>query len=277
MKAIVLTYAPITKKETELLKKTDIFKIACNTYRAELKPNIRLTADDIVDKCLECDTCPVISLNYDIGKENVINGSHLPKRHTSLVSCCDYLITQRFTDILLVATNTVANGKDINKSFQNINRKGINSLKDYARIYKYSDNAIFDVPTITIEGFLTMTDENLILGTTEEQPENKLLKGLAFSDAYLYKVQTKGLDNPSIETGEILNALLPNSKKKEILSGKVTIEYNGLIITRITGVEPEKKEETPQMTYTEMKNYVKKNNIPVVSYKKEDLIEAIYG
>ena len=88
-----------------------------------------------------------------------------------------------------------------------------------------------------------MTDENLILGTTEEQPENKLLKGLAFSDAYLYKVQTKGLDNPSIETGEILNALLPNSKKKEILSGKVTIEYNGLIITRITGVEPEKQEE----------------------------------
>ena len=51
-KAIVLTYAPVTKSEAELLKNTDIFKIATNFSAAELNPNIRLTADDIVDKCL---------------------------------------------------------------------------------------------------------------------------------------------------------------------------------------------------------------------------------
>ena len=84
-KAVILTYAKITDEEKELLKNTDVFKIACNNYCAELKPNIRLTADNIVQKCLDCDTCPVISLNYGWNTDKrVINAGYLPKRHSSL-------------------------------------------------------------------------------------------------------------------------------------------------------------------------------------------------
>jgi hypothetical protein len=74
-KAIVLTYANLKKSDAELIQKTDVFKIACNTYCAELKPDIRLCADDIVDKCLSCDNIPVVSLNHDLTKERVINGN----------------------------------------------------------------------------------------------------------------------------------------------------------------------------------------------------------
>ena len=105
MKAIILTYAPITKKEAELLKNTDVFKIATNFSASELKPNVRLTADDIVQKCLDCDNCEVVSLNYDLEKPRVINGCYLPKRHSSLLSCVDYLYLKGFTSVLLVASN----------------------------------------------------------------------------------------------------------------------------------------------------------------------------
>ena len=139
-----------------------------------------------------------------------------------------------------------------------------------------------------------MKDEDLILGTPEEKKENKLLKGLAFSDAYLYKVQTKGLNNASIESGNSLDAILPYAKKQEILNGAIKIEYNNLLIERITGVEEKEEEKIPEkefeevitkiekapdetMTYPQMKKYVQDNNIKVKSMKKEDLIKAIWG
>ena len=286
MKAIVLTYAPVTPKEEELLKNTDVFKVACNWHSENLKPDVRITLDrdETIKKSLDVGNQPVLSLQFDYDHPRVKRIYNLPKRLSSLISCCDYLISRGYTQILLVATNTVTNQKAISTGFQKINLTGIDSVKDYAHIYKYRYDAVFNLNTRTIEEFLTMTDENLILGTTEETSENPLLKGLVFTDAYLFKVQTKGLNNASVESGELLANLLPIEKKREILSGKVTIEYNGLEITRITGVEPEKKEEEKeeepapkQMTYAEMKEYVKKNNIPVVSYKKDDLIEAIYG
>ena len=245
MKAIVLTYAPVSKEEEKLLKNTDIFKVACNWHSEDLKPDVRITLDrdETIKKSLDVGNQPVLSLQFDYDHPRVKRVYNLPKRLSSLISCCDYLIANGYNQILLVATNTVTNQKAISTGFQKINLDGIDSVKDYAHIYKYRDDAVFNLNTRTIEEFLTMTDENLILGTTEETSENPLLKGLVFTDAYLFKVQTKGFNNVSIESGSSLDSLLPVSKKKEILSGKVTIEYNGLEITRITGVEPEKKEE----------------------------------
>jgi len=286
MKAIVLTYAPITKEEEKLLRETDVFKVACNWHSENLKPDIRITLDnaETIKKCLDVGNQNIVSLQFDYPDERVKRIYNLPKRLSSLISCCDYLISRGYNQILLVATNTVTNQKAISSGFQKINIDGINTVKDYAHIYKYSSDAVFDLNTRTIEEFLTMTDENLILGTTEEQAENPLLKGLVFTEAYLFRVQTKGYNNASIESGETLKDLLPTDIKQEILAGKVKVEYNGLEITRITGVEPEKKEEEKQeeprpkeMTYAEMKEFVKKNNIEVKSFKKNDLIEAIYG
>lgn len=245
MKAIVLTYAPVSKKEEKLLKNTDIFKVACNWHSEDLKPDVRITLDrdETIKKCLDVGNQPVLSLQFDYDHPRVKRIYNLPKRLSSLISCCDYLIANGYNQILLVATNTVTNQKEISSGFQNINIEGINSVKEYAHIYKYRDDAVFDLNTRTIEEFLTMTDENLILGTTEENKENPLLKGLVFTDAYLFKVQSKGFNNESIESGKLLDGLLPANKKQEILNGAITIEYNGLEITRITGVEEPKKEE----------------------------------
>ena len=284
MKAIVLTYAPVTKEEEELLKNTDIFKVACNWHSENLKPDVRITLDrdETIKKSLDVGNQPVLSLQFDYDHPRVKRIYNLPKRLSSLISCCDYLISRGYNQILLVATNTVTNQKAISSGFQKINLDGIDSVKDYAHIYKYRDDAVFNLNTRTIEEFLTMTDENLILGTTEETSENPLLKGLVFTEAYLFKVQTIGLNNASIESGKLLAGLLPADKQQEIINGAVTIEYNGLEITRITGVE-EPKEEPKQekapkkMSWFEMKKYVKDNNIPVVSYKKEDLEKAIWG
>ena len=295
-KAIVLTYAPVDEEERELLLNTDVLKIACNWHAEELKPDLRLTLDDknTIEKCLAVGKQDIISGSYRYPDERVKTCFSLPKRYSSLLSCCDYLVLKGYTHILLIANNKQANNQDIKTSFQKLNKEGISSLKDLAFIYKYRDEAVFDVPTMTVKEFLMMNEEEMILGITEEKKENRLLKGLAFSDACLYKVQTKGLNNASIENGKTLDAILPFDKKQEILSGTVKIECNNLLIERLTGVEPEKEEEVPEkefeevitkiekapdenMTYPQMKKYVQDNNIKTKSMKKEDLIKAIWG
>lgn len=249
MKAIVLTYAPITQEEQKLLKNTDIFKIACNNYCAELKPNVRLCADNIVDKCLKCDTCPVISKNYDLEKNRVINGCYLPTRHTTLVSCVDYLYLKGFTSILLVATNPVS-------ATYKLNIEGINSIKDCLYLYRYSKDCNLDIPYKNIKDFIMMTEEDKLLGN-DENSEKVLLKKLIFTNAYNYEVCSKGKDNKSIESGEIINNILPVSKKEELLQGAEEIEYNGLVIKRLTGIKPKEKEE-PKKEVEEAKEPVKK-------------------
>lgn len=247
MKAIVLTYAPITKKEQNLLKNTDIFKIACNDYCAELKPNIRLCADNIVDKCLECDICDVVSINYDFGKKRVINGSYLPTRHTTLISCIDYLYLKGYTSILLVATNPVS-------ATYKLNIEGINTVKDCLYLYKYTKDGNLDIPTKSIKEFIMMTEEDKLLGNTEE-PEKVMLKKLIFTTAYNYEVSSVGKNNKSIESGALIDNILPYEKKEELLQGKEEIEYNGLLIRRLTGI---KSKEEPKKEVEEAKEPVKK-------------------
>lgn len=239
-KAIVLTYAPVTKAEAELLKNTDIFKIATNFSAAELNPNIRLTADDIVDKCLNCDDCDVVSLNYDLDKKRVVNGHYLPKRHTSLVSCVDYLVLKGFTHILLVASNPVS-------ATSKMNYEGINQLKNYLYLYKYTKDGNLDIPHKTVKEFIMdqfITEEDKILGMAE--PGKRLLDLTALTDACLYEVSTEGKNNGSIETGVLVDAILPLKEKQKFVSGEVEVRYNGMIIKRVTAVIPPKKEEVKE-------------------------------
>ena len=252
MKAIILTYAPVTKQEEKLLKNTDIFKIATNFCSAHLKPDLRLCADDIVDKCLNCDSCPVVSVNYDLGKERVINGSYLPKRHTTLVTCVDYLYLKGYTSILLVATNP-------DSPTYTLNIRGINSIKDCLYLYKYSPECNLDIPYKTIKDFIMMTEEDKLLGHSENS-QKVMLKKLIFTDAYSYEVHTKGKDNKSIESGVIIDNILPPDEKAKLLSGVEEIEYNGLVVKRLTGIKKEtpKKEPVEPQVEKEVKEPVKK-------------------
>lgn len=238
MKAIILTYANLTDEEKELLTNTDVYKIACNNYCAELKPNVRLCADDIVDKCLECDSCPVITCNYDLEREGVINGCYLPNRHSSLLYCIDYLYLQGYTEVLLVATNPEGTAT------HEINKKGVNDMKDCLYLYKYTKEGCFDIPTISIKEFLSMqnlTDEEKLLGFKEPRPKT-LIQKTAFTDACQYEVHTEGYDNKSIESGNLIGDILPSEIKQLILNGESEITYNGLVIKRLTQVTPKKEE-----------------------------------
>lgn len=247
-KAVILTYAKISDEEKELLKNSKVFKIACNNYCADLKPNIRLCADDIVQKCLDCDTCPVISLNYSWGKDKrIIEAGHLPKRHSSLISCIDWLIINKFTHILLVANNLQATGRDIKEDMQKINREGVNNLKKYLYLYKYSNEGVFDIPQKSVKEFLMeeiLTDEEMILGC--EEPEKRLLDATVLTDACLYEIHTEELDNVSVENGELVNTILSIEDRTRLMKGELQIESNGLIIKRITKLKADEVEETDE-------------------------------
>lgn len=285
-KAIILTYAPVDEEEKELLRDTDVFKIACNTYCADLKPHVRLTADNIVDKCLECDTCPVVSVNYDTEKERVINACYLPHRFSSLIYCLDYLYLNGYTDVLLVANNLVTNNKPVSQSFQENNVKGVDSYKGSLYIYKYSKEGVFNVPTVKVKEFLEMkenlmplTEEDKLLGRTEPR-EKTLLERTVLTDACRYEVETKGKNNKSVVNGDLINTILPVEEKKRLLNGEIEIVYNNLIIHRITKLVPSQEvkqeaREEAEMSYPEMLKYCKEHNIKPASNKKADVIEAI--
>ena len=260
-KAIVLTYAPTTEEEKQLLKDTNIFKIATNFSVPDLKPNIRLTADDIIDKCLNCDTCPVLSLNYDLDKKGVINAHYLPQRHTSLVSCIDYLLLNGFTHILLIATNP-------DSETCKMNYEGVNQLKNYIYLYKYTKNGNFDIPHKTVKEFIMdefITDEDKILGM--EEPVKRLLDMTALTDSCLYEVSAEGKSNVSIENGLLINTILPLAQKQKLLRGETELTYNGTVIKRITAVIPP-KEEVKTEPAEEAKPKVKKVVKKVAAKKK---------
>lgn len=249
-KAIVLTYAPVNKEEAKLLRDTDIFKIACNNYCADLKPDIRLCTDNIVDRCLECDTCDVVSINYDFDKKRVHNGCWLPKRLTTLISCIDYLCLKGYNEILLVASNPEGTA-----TFD-LNNEGIKDFKGYVTLYKYSQEGNLDIPVKTIKEFTMLTDDEKILGV-KENPAKKLMTKIIFTEACQYEVHTEGLDNKSIETGYVIGNILPMTEKERFLSGETEINYNGLIIRKITGNEPVIEEEKEP----EVKPVVKKKPV----------------
>lgn len=276
-KAVILTYAELTKEEAKLLKNTDVFKIACNNYCAELKPNIRLCADNIVNKCLECDTCDVISINYDLERERVINGCTMPKRHSTLLHCIDWLYFQGYTNVLLVATNP--KGTETYKT----NLEGVNIMKECLNLYKYKEEGTFNIPTMTVKEFLMLTDEEKLLGITEKSPK-KMIEMTIFTDACIYEVHTEGKDNKSVEGGHIIKSILPPEQQQRLLNGENEIVYNGLVIKKLTDLAPKKAEvkEEPKktvdvsnMSYQELLEYVKKNDIKTKTNKKADLIKAI--
>lgn len=80
-----------------------------------------------------------------------------------------------------------------------------------------------------------LTVEDRIMGRTEPLLKTDLeLK--AFTAETKYKVNSIGKDNPSIIVGSLVDRILPLEIKRQIKSGEIVVEYNGLRIERI--VEP---------------------------------------
>lgn len=84
-----------------------------------------------------------------------------------------------------------------------------------------------------------LTVEDRIMGRTEPLPKTDLeLK--AFTAETKYKVNSIGKDNPSIMVGSFVDRILPLGIKRQIKSGEIVVEYNGLRIERV--IEPTTKE-----------------------------------
>lgn len=80
-----------------------------------------------------------------------------------------------------------------------------------------------------------LTVEDRIMGRKEPLPKTDLeLK--AFTAETKYKVNSIGKDNPSIMVGSFVDRILPLEIKRQIKSGEVVVEYNGLRIERV--IEP---------------------------------------
>ncbi len=251
MKAIILTYAPVDKTEAKLLRETKIFKIATNYSAVDLKPDLRLTADNIVQKCLDCDKCNVVSINHDLNKKRVINACHLPKRYSSLLSCIDYLYLKGYTDVLLVASNP-------DSATCKINYKGVNDIKDCLNLYKYTKDGNFDIPFKSVKEFLMLTEEEKLLGK-EETAKKKLVAKTIFTDAVKYEIHSKGKENYSIESGTLINNILPAIEKQKLLEGLEEIEYNGIIIKKLTQIAPKKEEKEEEKPVKKTVKKVKNN------------------
>ena len=82
-----------------------------------------------------------------------------------------------------------------------------------------------------------LTVEDRIMGRTEPLPKTDLqLK--AFTAETKYKVNSIGIDNPSIMVGSFVDRILPLEIKRQIKNGEIVVEYNGLRIERIVEEEP---------------------------------------
>ena len=148
-KAVILTYAPISNNETELLRKTKIFKLALNHHAEELLPNARIITDYVLKNISAKYTQKIITVRDRSKPQSkdieYFNGEF---KGATILSAIDYLIDKKYEEILIIGNNSVNNLK-----FRNLINDEIESLKDKTKLYQYSDGN-FNLPVKTIKEFL---------------------------------------------------------------------------------------------------------------------------
>ena len=148
MKAIILTYAPVTDREKSLINKSNLLKIAVN--HAPYKADYRVIRDCFYDSYKNYSDKLIFLDGYIIKQTDTPNDNNgLYFMGGSITTAIDFTIQQGATDIILIANNTV-NGED----FQQCINKGIIELKKYANLYKYTEDGNFDLPFKSIKEFM---------------------------------------------------------------------------------------------------------------------------
>lgn len=148
MKALILTYAPVTAKEKDLINNSNILKIAINS--APYKSDYRVVND--------VESIPYLLINFEeqiivraidptvSDNTRVIYNHNLYMYGGTITAGIDFAIKQGAKDILLIADNTVYT----KKHQDNIN-KGIEHFR--ADIYQYSKGN-FNLPVKKIKDFI---------------------------------------------------------------------------------------------------------------------------
>lgn len=148
MKAIILTYAPVTEIEKKILIETTIYKLALNHHCSEYYPNARILTDYVLLNIYNRFPETIISVRDRLRtpSDRVI---YFDKefRGATIVSAVEYLISQNYNEILIVGNNRVNNIK-----FQNLVCEQIDELAERVMLYQYS-NGNFNIPIKSITDF----------------------------------------------------------------------------------------------------------------------------
>lgn len=134
MKAIILTYAPVSDFEREILLHTKIFKLALNQHAESLNPNARIITDyilsDILKKCSE----KIISIREKLRCFSPrVEYPQIEFKGSTIIAGIEYLIANKYTEILIVGDNKVNS-----KQFQDNVNFHIDRITPRVNIYQYS-------------------------------------------------------------------------------------------------------------------------------------------
>jgi len=151
MKAIVLTNAYVDEHEQQLLKDTNIFKIALNFHAEHLKPDLRIATDyGMANGMIACFSQKVVTIRDYFQHERNIYRGQITFKGSTIVACIEYLIFEKFDEILLIADNSVHQ-----EWFKDRIKKEIDLIMNQKRgvkIYQYR-NGNFNLPEMSIQEF----------------------------------------------------------------------------------------------------------------------------
>lgn len=152
MKAIILTFAPVEDKDKELLKNTDIFKMAINNHAEELQPHQRICSDyGIVGELLQDFSQKIVTIRDWATNDRLIYAGYIFFKGSTMVCAIEYLISKGYTDILIVGDNTVHQDFFMERIKKEIDF--IQEVNSDVKIFQYS-NGNFNLPTKTVEQFI---------------------------------------------------------------------------------------------------------------------------
>ena len=148
MKSIILTQAPVTDEEKEILKNTRLFKIAINQHAEELKPDMRIITDYVLGDICRNFSQKVVSVRdkfrYYTGRVEYFDTEF---RGATIISAIEYLLSKNYNEILIVGDNTV-HAKD----FQNFVKREVDKICGNAEIFQYK-NGNFNLQVKSISEF----------------------------------------------------------------------------------------------------------------------------
>ena len=135
MKAIILTYAPVSDYEQEILKRTKIFKLALNQHAAYLNPNARIITDYVLPQICQNFSEHIISVRERFRcYSSRIEYPDIEFKGSTIIAAVDYLISKQYNEILIVGNNKVNS-----KNFRDKVNIEMNKLISKAGIYQYTN------------------------------------------------------------------------------------------------------------------------------------------
>lgn len=150
-KAIILSQIPLNNHNINLLKMTNILKIALNHHAEYLKPCLRICTDySIATILLNKFKQNVVTIRDYSPDKRIIYKPEIIFKGSTIVAAIEFLILSGYKEILLVADNTIHDEwfkNRVNKEIDKINKQNKN-----IKIYQFS-NGNFNLDIKSVEDF----------------------------------------------------------------------------------------------------------------------------